>query len=566
MAGNKTLRLTVATLFAGASLGAGTVAHGANSPMRPAASNVISITDWQFPAGCNTLSANQEASVEGCAAETYDSLVGINNKLDDFADLATVIPTAKNGGVKVVGGNQIVTWTLKPNLKWSDGQPLTVDDAMFGVPLNIALGNNTGLDQIKSMKKVSDRVFQVTYKGVYAPYVDYGPLNVYPRHYLEKKYGTTNAAAIAKKFGLDAYNSPNDVFSGPYKIGSWTNGQNVTLVQNPYYNALPAASGHPRPSQIKFVTIANDEAALAQALQSPKAGVDAAEDFQTSDIPTLNGAKSYTIHSVPGLLIEHLELNQAGVLKDARLRQALQYAVNKPELVHQLFPALSDPNSIVERNVLPIPNRFYDKSQPISEYNPAKAKALLKAAGYATDYNGPGKHLSLRLVATQTSARVKSFGILARYWATVGIHVSPGFGASSGNNGIYESWANNGVLQHGRFDIALMAYQESPDPQQSEPNYNPANIPGPSNTSGQNESHITDADQYALLQSAGHQLDAAQRLSTFHKWQQLVNSRVYWIPLYNRPQISADNGTIGNYQPHPGQQSNEWNSFQWYKK
>lgn len=566
MVGKKSLRLaTVALLATGASLGAQAVAGTAAHPVK-AASDVISITDWQFPAGCNVLSANQEASVEGCAAETYDSLAGINNHLADYADLATVLPTIKNGGVKIVGGNQVVTWTLKPNLKWSDGQPLTVDDAMFGVPLNLLNGNNTGLDQIKSMKKISDTVFQVTYKGVYAPYIDYGPTSVYPKHYLEKKYGTTDVTAIAKKFGLDAYNSPSDVFSGPYKIGSWTNGQSISLVPNPYYNALPAAAGHPRPSQIKFVTIASEEQALAQDLQSANAGVDAAEDFQTDDIPTLQGAKSYHIHSVPGLLIEHLELNEAGVLKDVRLRQALQYAVNKVELVHQLFPSLSDPSSIVERTSIPIPNRFYDSRLPISEYSPDKAKTLLKAAGYSTDYNGPGKHLYLKLVATQTGARVKDFGILARYWATVGIHVTPGFGPSSGNNGIYESWANNGVLQHGHFDIALMAYQESPDPQQNEPNYNPANIPGPSNTSGQNESHITDMDQYTLLQSAGHQLDPAQRVATIHKWERLINQRVYWIPLYNRPNISVDNGTIGNYQPHPGQQSNEWNSFQWYKQ
>jgi peptide/nickel transport system substrate-binding protein len=271
---------------------------------------------------------------------------------------------------------------------------------------------------------------------------------------------------------------------------------------------------------------------------------------------------------VPGLTIEHLELNESGALKDIRLRRALQYAINKVAYIRALFPELKNPTSILEHSVLPVVDApWYNKQLPLSEYNPTKAKALLKAAGYATDYYGSGKHLTLTFATTPASTRVKELHILERYWAAVGVHVKEQLApcAAGCKGGMFEPWNNNGVLYHGRYDVALFAYTGSPDPQQNEPNFDPKNIPGPSNTTGSNDSHIRDQDQFALLRSAGKTLDNAQRIAIFNKWQKLVNDRVYWIPLFNRPQISLSNGTIGNWKPHPGQQANEWNVYQWYK-
>ena len=253
MLGKKTLRLAIAALLVGVALGAQHVSGATARHARAAGeTGVISITDWQFPGGCNLLSANQEAVVEGCAAETQDSIIGIDNHLKYFPDLAENIPTKQNGEVKIVNGNLVVTYKLRPNLKWSDGSPLTVDDFIFSVPLNILNGNGTGIDQIKSMKTIDASTVEVTYKGIFAPYVAYGyPGTLWPKAYLEKKYGTTNVTQIATKLAADTYNSPNDVFSGPYMIGSWTNGQSIVLVPNPYYTALPQGGGYPQAPSIQ---------------------------------------------------------------------------------------------------------------------------------------------------------------------------------------------------------------------------------------------------------------------------------------------------------------------------
>src|SRR5205085_9219871 len=129
---------------------------------------------------------------------------------------------------------------------------------------------------------------------------------------------------------------------------------------------------------------------LAQDLQSAHAGVDAAENFQTDNLPVLRAAKHYPVHTVAGLFVEFININESGVLRDVRLRRALQLAVDKVTLYHQLFPTVPHPADFVLHTMTPLPNTFRDKTIPISTYDPARALSLLKAAGYSTGCSAPG--------------------------------------------------------------------------------------------------------------------------------------------------------------------------------
>ena len=572
----KSLRLGTALLLAGATLGGVQHATGATSGQHghAAPSGTVTITDWQFPDGCGPGAASV-ANQEICGA-MQDSMVGLGPDLNYFPDLASEVPSTKNGDVKTVGGNLVVDWKFKPNQKFSDGSPEGASDFVFSVNESLALGNTFGLDQIQNMKILNPTTVEVTYKGIYAPFVAYGsPSPIYPQAYFVKKYGSSDPKAIAAKFGNDVYNSPSDVFNGPFKLQSYTANQSVVLVPNPYYTALPPAAGHPLPAQIVFKNVATNESGLVAQLSSPNSGVDKAEDFQAADLTALANAKGYKVSSVPELTVEHLELNQAGPLKDVRLRQALQYAINKHALYHALFPAVPEnqiDNSLL-KSVLPNNSPFRDPSIGISEYNPAKAKALLKAAGYATDYNGSGNHLSLRFATTQSTVRQLDFQVLSRDWASIGIHVSPTFasGSISANGGMFSPYNLNGLLATRHFDIALFAFTEAADAQQSEDNFNPDLIPTVTTHSSGDQNYTgvglgADADEYALLVQARHTLDQGQRKALFNKWQQLVNQRVYWIMLYARSDITVSNGRIGNFIPNGTNSGNEWNAYQYYVK
>ncbi len=566
MVAKKALRLTAAAALAGMTLGAGAV-HGATPRSAVKYSGVVTITDWQFPDGCGPGAASV-ANQEICGA--MNTLLFIpDQNLNYFPYLATEIPTIKNGGAKIVNGNLVVTYKLRPN-KWSDGTDETASDFIFGTHLNLAIGNSLGIDQITAMKAVDSHTLQVTYKGTYAPYYTIGQPVSDPQHYFEKKYGSTDLKAIGAKYVNDTYGSPSDVFDGPYKIQSYTNGQSIVLTPNTGFAAFPSRASQPLPAQIKFVNITDNETGLATALQSASSGVDKAEDFQATDLPVLNNASKYHITNQPALTVEHLELNQGGPLQDPKLRQALQYAVDKETLYHDLFPQVSDPKTFLLKSVLPNSSPWLNKSIGVSEYNPNKAKALLKAAGYATSYFGPGKHLYLTFATTTAPVRQKDFQILSRFWANVGIHVSPKFvsGSPSANGGMFSPYNLNGVLATRHFDIALFAFTEPPDPQSEETSFLPNFIPTATvhSASQQNYNGINDADQAALLIKARTALDSSQRHALFNQWQSLVNSRVYFIMLYARSNITADNGHIGNFKPNPTSVGNDWNAYEWYAK
>lgn len=568
--GKRAASLGTAALLVGATLGAQQVSGAtlkAADRTSAHASGSVSITDWQFPDGCGPGAASV-ANSEVCGAMA-GGLFSIDNHLNYFPVLATRIPTTSNGGAKVVGGNLVVTYTLKPNLKWSDGSPLTAQDFIFGTKVELSIGNSLGIDQITNMKAVNSTTLQVTYKGKYAPYYTVGAPIDLPQAYFQKKYGSSDIATIGQKFLLDLYNSPSDLFDGAYKIKSWTNGQSVVLERNPYWNALPGPSGHDPVAEIKFVNISDTEPGLATALQSPNVGVDKAEDFQANDLPVLEKSK-FHITNQPALFVEHMELNQAGPLKDQRLREALQYAIDKKALYHALFPQVANPTPFLLTSVLPNSSPWINKSLKVSQYNPAKAKQLLQAAGYSTDYNGSGKHLELTFATTTAGVRQLDFQVLSRYWAAVGIHVSPKFvsGSVSANGGMFSPYNLNGVLAQRRFDIALFAFSEPPDPQSEETSFLPNFIPTPAvhSASQQNYTGITDKDQANLLIRARTALDSGLRHALFNQWQKLVVSRVYFIMLYARSNITADNGKIGNFSPNPSSAGNSWNAYQWYAK
>src|SRR6476661_1682270 len=118
--------------------------HTAYKP-DPAAKDggTLIIGDWQEANQFNPFYLGQvtEANV---ASAVWSSLVVLTNDYKYAPDLASDIPTTDNGGVKVPGDGSdamTVTWKLRPNLKWSDGQPLTCDDYKSPPHRIMAYGN-----------------------------------------------------------------------------------------------------------------------------------------------------------------------------------------------------------------------------------------------------------------------------------------------------------------------------------------------------------------------------------------------------------------------------------------
>ena len=121
----------------------------------------IIIGDWQSANQFNPYYLGQvtEANV---ASAAWATVIVLTDDYSYMADLATEVPTTENGGVTLgEGGDAMtVTWTLKPDLKWSDGEPLTCDDFLYAFEWVIDEENvgviTTGCTDITQVRVRSD--------------------------------------------------------------------------------------------------------------------------------------------------------------------------------------------------------------------------------------------------------------------------------------------------------------------------------------------------------------------------------------------------------------------------
>lgn len=192
-------------------------------------------------------------------------------------ELAADVPTADNGGVSADG--LTITWKLKPDLKWSDGEPLTSADVKFTWqsvvdPANAPLAR-TGYDKIASIDTPDDTTVVIHFSELYPPWqtiFSQGPNNngsLLPKHILDGQTGLEK----------NPFTHQPTVFSGPFMITEWIPGDHMTLEPNPNFY-----KGQPKLDKLLIKFVPDPETALA-ALQT--GDVDLYPDFSESDIETV---------------------------------------------------------------------------------------------------------------------------------------------------------------------------------------------------------------------------------------------------------------------------------------
>jgi peptide/nickel transport system substrate-binding protein len=333
---------------------------------------------------------------------------------------------------------------------------------------------------------------------------------------------------------------------------------------------LPA--GQPRP-EIVFTLLSSDESALARDLHAHGTGIDLALGFGPASLPDLQGLNATGLHVrvQPSLAVEHLELNMATpALRDLRVRQALQAAIDKRALTSALFPQAMHPERLVATSLIPAASPYHDPNLTVSAYDPALARRLLRAAGYVTSLAGPGRHLTLNLVAPDDPTRRREVDLLAHAWAAIGVQVTPRLvSASPGDQGgFYAPYDRGGVLAGRRFDVALFDLRLGPDPATVASLFDPDRVPTPINRGAfrRNYTGIDDEGLASLPETAQAALDARSRKLGYDRLQVKVNQLLPYILLYDRPRITVDDGAIAGFAPGPQDGGALWNTWAWMRR
>ena len=178
----------------------------------------------------------QETSSTDIIGWVLDTLVHASNK-----GLAELPGLAKEFTAEVTeDGKTVYTYVLRKGLKWSDGEPLTVDDVIWSFEKiwfdeNMTANGNAGYmdsnDELPSIVKVDDYTVQFVYNSKFRRgHESIGWTEILPKHVLEPYYEEGKFQEAWSLSDLDKV-----VASGPFVLKEYKEGVRVVLEKNPYY-------------------------------------------------------------------------------------------------------------------------------------------------------------------------------------------------------------------------------------------------------------------------------------------------------------------------------------------
>jgi peptide/nickel transport system substrate-binding protein len=323
----------------------------------------------------------------------YDKLLGYDRDLKVRPELAECYSYSPDG--------KTLSFVLRGNAKWHDGQGVTPDDVVFTYTLikDKQLGEYAQwLNHMSSIEVKDGKTIVLSFDKPQA----FNPglaIPILPKHI----WASLSADAIQK------FANEKPIGSGPYRFVEWKNGASLTLERNPDYWG-------PAPKAEKIVyTLYGNEDIMAQALKS--GDIDIVTEMSPTVWDGVKAAKKVKIAEMPSFSFHHIGFNVYAspkskgnpILRDKAVRQALSCALDRKQLVQIALAGHGQPGD----TTIPVGMKEWRLELPADkrfDADPEKAKAILEAAGYK-DRNGDGvredakgRPLSFRIIATQTVA------------------------------------------------------------------------------------------------------------------------------------------------------------------
>lgn len=265
---------------------------------------------------------------------------------------------------------------LRQGVKFHNGEEFDADDVVYTLnfvskPENKVV-TQSNVNWIASAEKLDKFKVRIKLKAPFPAAIEYlsGPVVIHPNEYYAKVGPQgMNSAAIG---------------SGPFKVVEHVVGKSVRLVRNPdYFKDSPKPQPKIEKIEVRFVP----------DRQTQMAGVMAGEVDFIMNVPPdqaqqIKVMPHVEVKSGETMRIVFLNLNTLAdgplpALRDIRVRQAIQHAIDRPAMVKQL---VGEGARVL--NAMCYPSQFgcSDEKAKRFEYNPAKAKQLLAEAGFPNGF------------------------------------------------------------------------------------------------------------------------------------------------------------------------------------
>jgi peptide/nickel transport system substrate-binding protein len=499
----------------------------------------------------------------------YDSLMNLN-------PLTVKLEPALAESWEVTNNGQRVLINLRPNLKWSDGQPLTADDIVFSyndvylnpaipTPIKDALKIGES-EKLPTVKKISNLQVEFTVPEPFAPFINLvGGITILPKHSLkaaiDQKDSKGNSAFISTwTTGTDP---KKIVGNGAYVMDSYVPSQRVIFKRNPYYWRKDA-QGKPQPyiERIVYQIIESTDNQLVSfrsggldSLEvSPEGfsllkkeekkakfkiydgGIDTGTTFITFNLSKAKNAKGEPL----------VDPSHSKWFNQKEFRQAIAYAIDRETIKTNAFRGLG----VLQHSFVYNRSPFYltpEKGLKVYNHNPQKSLEILTKAGFKYNqaenklFDAAGKRVKFTILTnSERKVRTDMANQITQDLAKIGIEVDKqilSFNAYLGKLKDSQDWdAYIGGFGGGGFDPhdatniwrlkgASHAFNLSPQP-------------GKAKTTGWEASDWEkEIDQ--LYVKGSQEIDENKRKELYFEYQRIASEQLPFIHLVERLDLQA---------------------------
>jgi ABC-type transport system substrate-binding protein len=280
----------------------------------------------------------------------FDRVFGVDPRGRTFPEMATEVPTIKNGGIRNNGRTYVIH--LKHGMRWSNGTEITAADAVFGWKIDYdpggvdpstgQTGRQCGLACVISSATAADR-YTVVYhlNGVDHVFLMQDIPQFWPTYWAGAWNHDAHAATLTLNSPSFDFSGPGYPTDGPYQIYRSVRGSNGYLTQArfrpmKYYDIMSCGGSIKNITFYSYATLADQ----LTALRSGKLDLTWEWDISSS-LPQLQGPeRGYRLHVDPYPMINVMWFNvdaryggKPNPLHDVRVRQALALALDKRSLI-----------------------------------------------------------------------------------------------------------------------------------------------------------------------------------------------------------------------------------------
>jgi len=490
------------------------------------------------------------------------NLVFLDDRSLPYPVLAEAVPQFGTPSWQLLpDGKMEITYRLKPNLTWHDGQPLTAEDWAFAwrVYSNPVFGiaSSGGLRYVEDVVAADASTIVQRWKQGYPDAVtENNNLPPLPRHILEEPYRELQPEPfMALKFWRDEY-----VGLGPWRMERFEPG---AYVEGAAFDNF--VFGRPKIDRVKVVYMPDTNVAIASLL-SGDVHFSMESLLHDDEGPVLergwaaNGGGVVLSEPIATRAVEFQGKAEYAVptelATDVRVRQAIAYTVDREGLLEVLTN-----NTGVLRDVFTHPKEdFYEnvaRAAPI-RYRPdaRRAQQLLEEAGFTRGADGgwrtpSGERFTLESWYLASGTNERESNIMVDNLRRLGIEATS------------QLWGVQRVSNEDRAKTSGMFAGSKPDPR-----YHSKEVSGA-------ENRWTGANRYGFIPRESMDqyvdgwdttLDRSQRVQHMAQMERIANAELPAIPMYFRARVlgysSALKGVVTNLTPGAGGERRLW-EWEW---